>query len=171
MRRHLDRSDIVVGFATLAGVALLIWLGLGLTFFADEWGLIAERSVTLDDLLRPFNEHWLAVTIVVYRSLFAVVGFHSYVPYLVLLAVLHGIVALLVYALVRRRTLRPVAVGITLIVLVFGSGFENLFWGIQIDFVGPTALGLARCCCSTTCRRSPVAAGRPPRPRCSPSGS
>ena len=34
------------------------------------------------------------------------------------------------------------AVGIALIVLFFGSGFENLFWGIQIGFVGATALGL-----------------------------
>ena len=46
------------------------------------------------------------------------------------------------YALVRRRTLPLVAVGIALIVLLFGSGFENLFWGIQIGFVGATALGL-----------------------------
>ncbi len=46
------------------------------------------------------------------------------------------------YALVRRRTLRVVAVGITLIVLVFGSGFENLFWAMQVGFVGATALGL-----------------------------
>ena len=58
-----------------------------------------------------------------------------------LLAALHVTVAILVYALVRRRTLRPVAVGIAIIVLVFGSGFENLFWGIQIGFVGATALG------------------------------
>ena len=66
----------------------------------------------------------------------------TYVPYLALLAVLHVTVALLVYALVRRRTLPLVAVGIALIVLFFGSGFENLFWGIQIGFVGATALGL-----------------------------
>jgi hypothetical protein len=51
-------------------------------------------------------------------------------------------VAILVYGLVRRRTLPLVAVGIALVVLVFGSGFENLFWGIQIGFVGATALGL-----------------------------
>jgi hypothetical protein len=48
----------------------------------------------------------------------------------------------LTYALVRRRTLPAVAVGIAVIVLVFGSGFENLFWGVQIGFVGATAMGL-----------------------------
>ncbi len=131
-----------MAIAASLGVAVLVWLGLGLTFFADEWSIIADRVVTAEDLLRPFNEHWLAVTIVVYRAMLAVVGIDTYVPYLAFLAVLHATVAILVYALVRRRTLPWVAVGITVIVLLFGSGFENLFWGAQIGFVGATAMGL-----------------------------
>ncbi|OGO52996.1 MAG: hypothetical protein A2Z32_02475 [Chloroflexi bacterium RBG_16_69_14] len=142
MRRRPDRFDAVVGIAAVLAVSLLVWMGLGLTFFADEWAIIADRAVTLEDLVRPFNEHWLAVTIVVYRGLLGLVGMDSYVPYLALLAVLHATVAILVYGLVRRRTLPLVAVGIALIVLLFGSGFENLFWGAQIGFVGATALGL-----------------------------
>jgi hypothetical protein len=132
----------VVAIAAVGTVGLLVWLGLGLTFFADEWSVISDRVVTAEDLLRPFNEHWLAVTIVVYRAMLELVGMDTYVPYLALLAILHATVALLVYALVRRRTLPWVAVGIALIVLLFGSGFENLFWGIQIGFVGATAMGL-----------------------------
>jgi hypothetical protein len=140
--RRPDRSDVLVGLGAFGTVVSLVWLGLGLTFFADEWSVITDRSVAIADLLRPFNEHWLAVTIVVYRAMLALFGMHTYVPFLVLLAVLHVTVAILVYTLVRRRTLRPVAVGIAFIVLLFGSGFENLFWGIQIGFVGATALGL-----------------------------
>lgn len=131
-----------MAIAACLAFGVLIWLGLGLTFFADEWTIIADRAVTADDLLRPFNEHWLAVTIVVYRVMLELVGMGSYVPYLALLAILHAVVALLVYALVRRRTLPWVAVGITFVVLLFGSGFENLFWGAQIGFVGATAMGL-----------------------------
>ncbi|HEV7604924.1 MAG TPA: hypothetical protein VGO15_08145 [Candidatus Limnocylindrales bacterium] len=137
-----DRSDLVVAIAAIAAFVLLVSLGLGLTFFADEWAVIADRSVTLQDLVRPFNEHWLAVTIVLYRGLLGLFGMGSYVPYLAVLAALHIGVAILVYALLRRRTLPVVAVAMTLIVLLFGSGFENLFWGIQIGFVGATALGL-----------------------------
>jgi len=140
--RRPDRFDALVAVATCLAVGVLIWLGLGLTFFADEWTIISDRTVTLEDLVRPFNEHWLAVTIVVYRALLGFVGMSSYVPYLALLAILHVTVAILVYALVRRRTLPWIAVGITLIVLLFGSGFENLFWGAQIGFVGATAMGL-----------------------------
>jgi hypothetical protein len=141
-RTRPDRFDIVVGVAAAIAVVVLVRLGLGLTFFADEWAVIAERSVSIADLLRPFNEHWLAVTIVVYRAMLGLVGMDTYVPYLAVLAVLHASVALLVYTLVRRRALPAVAVAIALIVLLFGSGFENLFWGIQIGFVGATALGL-----------------------------
>ena len=141
-RRRPDRFDAVVVIAAGLGVAVLIWLGLGLTFFADEWTIISDRAITPEDLVRPFNEHWLAVTIIVYRAMLALVGMGSYVPYLALLAILHVTVAILVYTLVRRRTLPWVAVGITLIVLFFGSGFENLFWGAQIGFVGATAMGL-----------------------------
>ncbi len=141
-QRRLTRPDIVVIIATVGATGLLIWLGLGLTFFADEWTIISDRTVTPQDLVRPFNEHWLAGTILVYRTLLGLVGMGSYVPYLALLAILHVTVAILVYTLVRRRTLPWVAVGITLIVLFFGSGFENLFWGAQIGFVGATAMGL-----------------------------
>ena len=140
-RRPVDRADVLVGVAAVAGFVVLVVLGLGLTFFADEWSMIADRSVTASNLLEPFNEHWLAATIVVYRAMLAVFGLHTYVPYLALLAALHVLVGVLVYLLVRRRTTRPIAVGIAVIVFLFGSGFENLFWGIQIDFVGATALG------------------------------
>jgi hypothetical protein len=141
-RARPDRFDIAVGVAAIVVVVVLVRLGLGLTFFADEWAVIADRAVTAPDLLRPFNEHWLAVTIVVYRGLLGLVGMDTYVPYLAFLAVLHALVALLVYALVRRRTLPGVAAGIALVVLLFGSGFENLFWGFQTGFVGATALCL-----------------------------
>ena len=115
--------------------------------------------------MRPFNEHWLAVAIVVYRAMFALVGMGSYVPYLALLAILHATVALLVYALVRRRTLPWVAVGITLIVLLFGSGFENLFWGAQIGFVGATAMGLGALLLLDDVPTLPDRVGRRPRRR------
>ena len=65
-------------------LGVLIGLGLGLTFFADEWTIIADRTITAQDLVRPFNEHWLAVTILVYRTLLGLVGIGSYVPYLAL---------------------------------------------------------------------------------------
>lgn len=126
--------------ATVAGVALLA-LGQGLTFFADEWAVIEGRGLDLDSFLQPFNEHWLGTTILVYRLMLSVFGLGSYVPFLALLIALHILVASEVFVLVRRSAgpLAGLAAGV--VVLLFGSGFENLFWAMQIGFVGAAALG------------------------------
>jgi len=142
-RGRPDTADLVAVVLGLTAFAALLALGRGLTFFADEWAVIAERGTTLDSFLVPFNEHWLGLTIIAYRLLFDLVGFGSYLPYLALLAALHVLVAGEVYVLVRRTSGPLVALGATAIVLFFGSGFENLFWGMQIGFVGAIALGLA----------------------------
>ena len=126
--------------AVLAGAALIA-LGQGLTFFADEWAVIEGRSLDLDSFLRPFNEHWLGTTILLYRALFGVVGLGSYVPYLALLVALHVVVAAEVFVLVRRAAGPAIGLAAGVLLLVFGSGFENLFWAMQIGFIGAVALG------------------------------
>ncbi len=120
---------------------MLLALGRGLTFFADEWEVIANRPIGIDTFLRPFNEHWLGVMLTVYRGLVELIGLGSYVPYLAVLALLHVVVALEVYATARRATWPLLAAGVTIVVLFFGSGFEDLFWAMQIGFVGSVALG------------------------------
>jgi hypothetical protein len=126
--------------ALIAGLALLA-LGQGMTFFADEWATIEGRGLDLVSFLRPFNEHWLGTTILAYRLLFDAVGLHSYVPYLALLIALHLLVATEVFVLVRRAAGPVPALAAGIIALVFGSGFENLYWAMQIGFIGAIALG------------------------------
>ena len=141
-RRRPDIADALVAIASLAAFAALLWLGRGLTFFADEWALMAERQVSLDSFLQPFNEHWLGVTTIVYRLMLDAVGLSSYMPYLALLAVLHLVVVAEVYVLARRAAGPWLGAAIAIVVAFFGSGFENLFWAMQIGFVGAAALGL-----------------------------
>ena len=129
--------------ASLGAVVTLLWLGRGLTFFADEWAVMAERSISLDNFLKPFNEHWLGVTTVVYRLLLETVGLSSYMPYLAILALLHVVVVAEVYVLARRAAGPGLGAVIAVVVAFFGSGFENLFWAMQIGFVGAAALGFA----------------------------
>ena len=142
MTRRLDRYDAIVAIASVAAFGVLVWLGRGLTFFADEWEVIENRPIGLETFFRPFNEHWLGVTTLVYRGLVEVIGLGSYVPYLALLAALHLLVAALLYVVVRRRTHPVIAAGVATVFLFFGSGFENLYWGMQIGFLGAIALGL-----------------------------
>jgi hypothetical protein len=131
-----------VALASVAALLTLLWLGRGLTFFADEWAVMAERSISLDSFLQPFNEHWLGVTTVIYRLMLGAFGLSSYMPYLALLAILHVVVVLEVYVLARRAAGPWLGALIALVVAFFGSGFENLFWALQIGFVGAIALGL-----------------------------
>ena len=128
----------------IAGIAWIIWLGRGMTFFADEWAFIESRSLSDPGTwLLPHNEHWSTLPILAYRALVETVGIGSYVPYLTLVAVLHGAVVSAVYILVRQSTSNgPVAMAAALVILLFGSGFENLYWGFQIGFVGATAMCL-----------------------------
>jgi hypothetical protein len=139
--RRPDAVDLALIVLLGIGVVTLVALGRGLTFFADEWAVIGDRPIGLDTFLRPFNEHWLGVMTLVHRAMVETIGIGSYVPYLALLAALHAIVVAEVYLLARRWTWPVVALGIAVIVTFFGSGFENLFWAMQIGFIGSIALG------------------------------
>ena len=67
----------VVALGSIGAFATLLWLGRGLTFFADEWAVMAERPISLDSFLQPFNEHWLGRHELVYRLLLGAVGLSS----------------------------------------------------------------------------------------------
>ena len=55
-------------FAVALAVAFVTFLTMGRRnwFFLDEWDFLAGRSVTsVDDLMRPHNEHWSTLPIMV----------------------------------------------------------------------------------------------------------
>ena len=137
-----DRADLAVAAIAVVAFFGILWLGRGMTFFADEWAVVAERPISIDSFLRPFNEHWLGVTTLVYRLLLERVGLTSYIPYLGLLLILHVVVIFEVYVLARRTAGAVVGVLAATVVAFLGSGFENLYWAMQIGFVGAIALGL-----------------------------
>ena len=140
MTRTADRLFFVL---SLIAFAWLLVEGRGGTFYADEWRFIVERSaLSPDDLMRPANEHWSILAILVYRGFLALVGLHSYLPYLAGLLLFHLVVAAAVYRLVRRSGPAGLAVLAGSLVLFLGSGFENLFWAFQMGFVGSIAAGL-----------------------------
>jgi hypothetical protein len=138
-----DRFDLAFVAAAAITAPVLLALGAGLTFFSDEWALIETRSLgDPGTWFTPHNEHWYTVPILAYRLLVESVGLGSYMPYLALLMATHLCVAALTYALVRRASGPWPAVAVGLVVLLLGSGFENLYWAFQIGFVGSVALGL-----------------------------
>jgi hypothetical protein len=146
-------------FAILALISfvLIIRLGLGLTFFADEWAFIEGRS--LGDPATwwpPHNEHWSTLFILVYRFMVETIGIGSYVPYLVVVEGAHLVVSALVYHLLETSAGPLIALIGGAIVLFFGSGFENLYWGFQMAWGASLALGL----CAMVMTNGPASARR-----------
>ncbi len=142
--RRPDGGTLAAAFLIAAGAAFTLWLGRGLTFFSDEWAFIEQRSLADPaSWMPPHNEHWSTIPVILYRALVETVGLTTYLPYLALVAALHGLVVWLLYRQVRRVAGPVTGVAVAGVAAFLGSGFENLFWGFQIGFVGATAAGLA----------------------------
>jgi hypothetical protein len=133
----------VLGLAfALVAVLILAWTK-GNTFINDEWSyLVVFRGWNLETLLHPQNGHLIAFPLVIYKSLFGTVGADSHVPYQVATVVLHLIVASLFFALIRRRVPLGVAVGLTLLVVFFGAGWDTLMGAYEIPNLSGMATGL-----------------------------
>lgn len=135
--------DVIFKILVAGSSIALLWFGRGLTFFSDEWAFIADRSLgDPSTWWAPHNEHWSTLPILAYRALVETVGLRTYVPYLALVIVLNVISAILVRRQVERRAGAWAGLAAGGLVLVLGAGFENLYWGFQIGFVGATAFGL-----------------------------
>jgi hypothetical protein len=139
-RRRLGPTLPILSLGAVAALVLL-YLGRSMTFFQDEWGSIAFSGGPID-LIRPVNEHWSTIPLLLYRATFAVVGLHSYLPYIVQVIALHLIAVAAAYVLIRRRAGWIVATLACIPLLFLGSGSENLFWAFQTGFIGSVAFGL-----------------------------
>jgi hypothetical protein len=143
-RRRFDPSTVALVIALVIGLPLLLWLGRGMTFFSDEWAFIQSRSLgDPGTWLPPHNEHWWTLPVLAYRLLVETVGLRTYVPYLAVVIALHGLVVTLTFIAIRRSSGPLAAVAVAILLLLYGSGFENLYWGFQTGFVGATAAGIA----------------------------
>jgi hypothetical protein len=135
---------VIFGLAVVVAFPLYLWLGRDQWFFLDDWDLLAGRSArSVDDLLRPHNEHWMPLPILVYRGMWHLVGIRSYWPYQAMTITLHLVAASLIWLVMRRAGIRPwIGTAAGLLFLFFGSGRDNILWSFQINFVGSLVAGL-----------------------------
>jgi hypothetical protein len=137
-----------IAFAAIAAGSFVfyLWAGRHLWFTGDEWDFILDRDgADVRDLLRPHNEHFSAIPILVYRGLWQTFGINAYLPYRVIVLCLHVTVAFLLRAIMRRAGVRPwFATGLAAVfLLVAARGWQDIMWPFQIGFVGSLACGLA----------------------------
>ena len=143
-RRGARVALVVFVVVVVAAVPLYLWRGRHQWFYLDEWDFLAGRDATnLHDLLRPHNEHWSTVPILVYRFMWRLFGLQTYKPYQLMTIGLHLVAACLLRVVMRRADVRPwiATVAASLFVLL-GAGHENIVWAFQIGFVASLVCGL-----------------------------
>ena len=140
-----SRLALFVFVAVLAiALPLYLYYGRHRWFFYDEWDFLVVRAGgSPGDLFRPHNAHWSTLPILAYRLLWRTVGLHSYVPYQVLLVMLHLTAAVLLRVVMRRADVNPwIATAAASLFVLFGVGYQNILWAFQIGFVGSLVFGL-----------------------------
>ncbi len=134
----------------LLGAAMVLAAGLTLafawhtTFYADTWELlINRRDPTVDNLLRPHNEHLIVIPILINELFLRVFGMTSAAPELILLVAFLTATAGLLYVYVERRMGAWPALFAAVALLSLGPAYEVLLWPFEITFIGPMLFGLA----------------------------
>jgi hypothetical protein len=130
-------------FAAVLGVALVLFLVFGHAqwFFLDDWDFLADRG--LGDVLRPHNEHWSTLPILVYRALWTLFGIRTYVPYQLIAIVLHLTAAALLRRVMRRAGVGPwIATAAASVFALFGLGYQNILFAFQMAWGASLVLGL-----------------------------
>ena len=122
----------------LVAIVILVWLSQGMTFYHDEYTFILLR-----DIFAPHNEHLSATLVILYRVLLGTVGMASYWPYLGVTFALHVAVSGIVYIVVRREAPAAFALGAMAIMLVLGSGGDDILWAFQSGTLSTSGIGLA----------------------------
>ncbi|MGH7723575.1 MAG: hypothetical protein ACRENL_12240, partial [Candidatus Dormibacteria bacterium] len=129
----------------LGTLGVLVYYGRHQWFFADEWEFITRNLPGPHrlGLFVPHNEHWSTIPILIYRALFAVFGLHSYLPYILVLIVLHLAAAHLLWRLaVRAGASAWIATSIAALFLLLGVGWEQMVSAFQMGFSLSLVCGL-----------------------------
>jgi hypothetical protein len=130
--------------ALLAAAAMTLILTAHFTFLQDTWEFLLGRPhLSLDNLLRPHNEHLVVVPVVIERALVTVFGMSSALPEYVLLTIFLLATATLFFVYVSRRVGSWLALFATVLLLGLGPAWEALLWPFEITFVGSLLFGIA----------------------------
>lgn len=139
-----DTPILLLGAAMLLSAAVTVAFCWHTTFFADTWDLLIERRhLSLDTVLRPHNEHLVAIPILLNALFLRVFGMTGDLPEIVLLALMLVATAGLLYVYVERRIGAWPALYAAVLLLFLGPAYEVLLWPFEIALIGPMLFGLA----------------------------
>jgi hypothetical protein len=123
------------------GVLIVMVIARDQWFARDDWAFIFTRQRLHDAagldamLLEPQDGHWMTWPILVFRALHGLVGTRSYLPYMLVLWATHVGAVVLAHMWMRRFGVTAwISTLMTILLLVFGAGWENLVFAVQIVY-------------------------------------
>lgn len=133
----------ILAAAMVVAVGALLHWGRGQVMAGDDLFYaqrLAENS--LGHTILHSNLYLLALPMALYKAMFELFGIGSYLPYRLVAVVLALLCAGLFYAIARRRIGGLLALAPTVLLLFFGSGWEELITGTRIPSLVAIASGL-----------------------------
>lgn len=142
--RQVVGRDQSAGWAFRAmlviSVFVFVIVGRHQWFIRDDWALIlTRRKMAVDSwsnsLFIAQDGHWMTVPILVYRAIHDTFGIDSYWPFLVVCLAAHmATIVLLRKICIRVGVSQWTATILCGMLLVFGSGWENIVFAVQITY-------------------------------------
>jgi hypothetical protein len=134
-------ADVAFKAALALSLVVLYVVGRRQWFIRDDFAFVITRNVIrgthgVDDWLFAAQDgHWMTPPILVYRAVQNVFGLDSYWPFLLPTMLVHLTTVVLVRVLCRRCGVSPwTSTLVCSVLLVFGSGWENIAFGIQLTY-------------------------------------
>ena len=142
-RRLASAEGATWAFRAAVAGAIVVYLVIGRNqwFTRDDWASIITRETVRRAegwqhwLFDPQDGHWLTVPFLVFGATRRLFGLESYWPFLVPTLAAHVGSVFLVRTLCRRNGVSPwTTTLVCTLLLVFGSGWENLVFAIQVCY-------------------------------------
>jgi hypothetical protein len=134
-------AELAFRIALAVSAVVFIVVGRHQWFIRDDFAFIITRNVIREDhgwdewLFVAQDGHWMTPPILVYRLVEVLFGIDSYWPFLLPTLAAHVGIVLLVRVICRRVGVSAwTTTLICSVLLVFGSGWENIVFGIQITY-------------------------------------
>lgn len=136
-------ASLILLVASLVMLAVLAYVGRGLTFWSDEWDWLFRRAdPSVESLLGGSDVHLHLFPVLIYQALFRLVGLSNYYPYLVVSWTLHLACVWLLSAITGRGAGWGFGLVAGLSLLFLGCGFEVLLQPGQMGYTLSEATGL-----------------------------
>ncbi len=133
--RQVSVAVLAVAIGTFAVVGRQQW------FIRDDWAFVLTRRALRERfgvgewLFTAQDGHWMTPPLLVYWAIEQVFGLGSYWPFLVANMALHVAAVVLVRELCRRTGVSEwTTVMVCSLLLLFGSGWENIVFAVQVTY-------------------------------------